>query len=114
MERSGGAIGDVNGDEIFDTIDITTFITKITSYDLSKFIAHSVLTRFSLDLNRIDKQIIANYEADIFNKTIDQNVFKDTSKFIINNKSFSIIRKQTWNEYLGRYGNSHYYRKLNE
>jgi hypothetical protein len=70
MERSEG----VNGDGIFDTIDIRTFITKVTSYDLSNFVAHLVLIRFLLNINKIEDKILANYQTDIFYKTIDQNL----------------------------------------
>ncbi|CAF2979255.1 unnamed protein product [Rotaria sp. Silwood2] len=118
MERSGGAIGDLNGDGIFDTVDITTFITKLTSHNLENFIAHSILTRFSLNINQIENQIVANYQKDISNKTIDQNLInllKEKISFPTksnNNKNLYIISKQTWNSYLGRYSDSHYYRNI--
>ncbi|CAF1267823.1 unnamed protein product [Adineta steineri] len=120
MERSGGAIGDVNGDGIFDTIDLTTFITKLTSHSLENFIVHSVLTRFSLDLSNNENQIVANYQAEISNKTINNKklvqllIDKNSSltKSSLHNKDLSIIPKQTWNAYLGRFANSHYYRNI--
>jgi hypothetical protein len=118
MERSGGAIGDLNGDGILDTVDITTFITKVTSHSLRNFVAHSVLTRFSLNIDKIENQIVAKYEKDIFNKTIDenlQNLLKEKvfSPFeFINDEDLYMISKQTWNSYLGRFGNSHYYRNI--
>jgi hypothetical protein len=118
MERSGGAIGDLNGDGIFDTVDITTFITKLSSHNLNKFSAHSVLTRFSLNINKADQQIVANYQTDILNKTINEkllNILKEKNSFLfefINEKDLYILPKQTWNSYLGRYANSHYYRNI--
>ncbi|CAF2112905.1 unnamed protein product [Rotaria magnacalcarata] len=119
MERSGGSIGDLNGDGILDTVDITTFISKLTSHNLDNFIAHSLLTRFSLNINKVEHQIIANYEKDIFKKTIDQNLIDlliRTISFptqpINNNKDLQMIAKQTWNSYLGRFSDSHYYRKI--
>ena len=119
MERSGGAIGDLDGDGILDTVDITTFITKLTSHSLHNFMAHSVLTRFSLDPNLIENQIVANYHTDISNRTINQKLLellKDRSSFpskpSIYAKDSYIIPQQTWNAYLGRFANSHYYRKI--
>lgn len=118
MERSGGAMGDLNGDGILDTVDITTFITKLTSHTLHSFTAHSVLTRFSLNINKIEHQIVANYQTDISNKTINQNLLnllKDQISFpskFIHDKDLYVIPKQTWNAYLGRFGNSHYYRNI--
>lgn len=112
MERSGNAIGDINGDGIYDIISLTTFMTKVTSYDLSQFVAHSVLTRFSLDLKRTNEQIIGYYQTDIFNQTNNRNLFQNQT-YLSSKSNYSVLSKQTWNEYLGRYDNSHYYRNRN-
>ncbi|CAF4737778.1 unnamed protein product, partial [Rotaria socialis] len=116
---SGGSIGDLNGDGILDTVDITTFISKLTSHNLDSFAVHSLLTRFSLNINKVEHQIIANYEKDIFNRTIDQNLIdllmrtiSFPTQSINNNKDLQMIAKQTWNSYLGRFSDSHYYRKI--
>lgn len=118
MERSGGAMGDLDGDGILDGVDITTFITKLTSHNLDSFVAHSLLTRFSIDLKNMEPQIVATYEKDIQNKTIDQNLIRLLKQKIsypkksMHYKDLKIVSKQTWNGYLGRFSDSHYYRKI--
>lgn len=119
MERSGGTIGDLDGDGRFETVDITTFITKLTSHTLHNFVAHSVLTRFSLDRTVAEQQIVASYQEDIDNRTVNQQLIRSLrARFSPPSPSFShdqhltIVAKQTWNAYLGRHANSHYYRTL--
>ncbi|CAF0763244.1 unnamed protein product [Adineta ricciae] len=119
MERAGGALGDLDGDGVFDTVDITTFITKLTSHTLHAFRAHSVLTRFPLNANLIEPQIIASYQTDISSRTVNDKLLESlrrktslSKKSIVFDKDSYVIPKQTWNAYLGRFANSHYYRNI--
>ena len=119
MERSGGAIGDLDGDGRLETVDITTFITKVTSHTLHSFAAHSVLTRFSLDSTAIEPQIVANYQATMSNRTVNQQLVHALrakvsfpTKSSLHDQDSQVNAKQTWNAYLGRHANSHYYRSL--
>ena len=117
MERSGGALGDLNGDGLLETVDITTFITKVTSHSLHNFIAHSVLTRFSIDMKQTEPQMVAQYENAMTSKTIDEKLLGQLRKasgstsILVRDDDVRFRSQQTWNAYLGRYANSHYDRR---
>lgn len=117
MERSGGALGDLNGDGLLDTVDITTFITKVTSHSLHDFVAHSVLTRFSIDIKQTEPQMVAQYENAMTSKTIDEKLLGQLRKasgsasILVRDDDVRLHSQQTWNAYLGRYANSHYDRR---
>ena len=118
MERSGGAIGDLNGDGLLDVVDITTFITKLNSHSLDQLTAHAVLTRFTIDLERQESDVVAIYQSEISNQSSINKALTDrlkaSNRFVptsdVNTKR-RFLKKQSWNAYLGQEGNSHYIRE---
>ena len=119
MERSGGALGDLNGDGRLETVDITTFITKLTSHNLNEFVSHSVLTRLTIDLKQNDPQIVASHAHALTNRTINSKLIDQLTEIYpwpiqsTMRDDIEILSNQTWNAYLGRLGNSHEERRLN-
>lgn len=118
MERSGGALGDLDGDGRLETVDITTFITKLTSHNLDQFMTHSVLTRFTIDPKVNPPQIVANEVNKISDRTVDQGLVNQLKRLYpwpsspMPDDDVELISKQTWNAYLGRSGNSRHRRPL--
>lgn len=105
MERTSGAIGDLNGDGILDVVDLTTFNRKLNSHSLDGFVAHVVLTRFSLNFDRSTFDVVSNVEIKEIDRSKATENLRKTSKKTLKRE---IVRKQCWNSYLGRKGNSHY------
>jgi hypothetical protein len=113
MERSTNALGDLNGDGLIDTVDMTTFITKLSSHHTEEFIVHSVLTRFPIDIQHMQVHIAARHEKNIIDGKIDDTLVShlqalNPSKSYTDDRTVRLDHKQTWNAYLGRSGNSHY------
>jgi hypothetical protein len=114
MERSSGALGDLNGDGQLETVDITTFVRKSASDDQYRFTVHAVLTCFPIVRQSATIPIIAHYQNDLSNDQLNADLIRRLSLDEQLDKAsldqVTVLRQQTWNSYLGRQANSHYER----